>query len=466
MNPKDLENPEDWASKTFASAELGDPRRTDRLVKMAAALAEEPAASLPIAMRSVSETIAAYRFLNMPTTSHEQIMQPHWMQTRQIAAEREWVLLIADATEINLTAHTSTSGVGPVGQGDRGRGFYVHTVLAVDAQNKQLLGCAYQYPWVRQAAPEHETRAQRRDRARESQIWEQSAQQIGAPKSSSHWVHVGDSGADIFTFWEICRHLGCDFVVRVCQDRLVALPPEEQQARRILQHLRKLATGLPAQDAQVLHLRAEHQRPAREALLQISFQRVLVQPPQNGASWDHQELPVWVIRVWEPEPPADVDPLEWLLVTTVPTASIEQAWERARWYGWRWLSEDFHHALKTGCQIEQRQMRSVDALCRLLGILTPMAVRLLGLREIAQTAPETDATEVLSTEVVQVVAHLAKRPTAQMSARELWRTIASFGGYFNRKGDGPPGWKTLWRGWAYVQTVLQGVHLAASLSPL
>src|SRR5258708_18991842 len=141
MKPKDLENPEDWASKTFAAAELGDPRRTDRLVQMAAALAEEPAASLPNAMRSVNETIAAYRFLNMPAISHEQIMQPHWEQSRQLAQEREWTLLIADATEINLTTHPSTTGVGSIGQGDRGRGFYVHTALAVDAETKQVLGC-------------------------------------------------------------------------------------------------------------------------------------------------------------------------------------------------------------------------------------------------------------------------------------------------------------------------------------
>jgi hypothetical protein len=465
MNPKDLENPEEWASKTYGSAELGDPRRTDRLVQMAAALAEEPAASLPKAMRGWSETTAAYRFLNTTEISHEQILQPHWVQTREMAASRARVLLIADQTEINLTTHSKTTGVGPVGQGDRGRGFYVHTVLAVDAETKQVLGCAYQEPFVRQAAPEHETRAQRRGRARESQIWERSAQQIGAPPKRSHWVHVGDSGADIFTFWEVCRKLRCDFVIRVCQDRLVALPPEEQEARRILSHLRKLAESKPAQDAQVLHLRAEHERPARDALLQMSFQQVLIQPPQNGASWDKQEIPVWVVRVWEPAPPAGTEPLEWLLVTTVPITTTEQAWERVRWYGWRWLLEDFHHVLKTGCQIEHQQMRSVDALFRLLGILTPIALRLLCLREIAQNAPETDATEVMSPEVVQVVAHLARRSSAQMSVRDLWRTIASFGGYFNRKGDGPPGWKTLWRGWLYVQTVLEGVHLAASFSP-
>jgi hypothetical protein len=154
--------------------------------------------------------------------------------------------------------------------------------------------------------------------------------------------------------------------------------------------------------------------------------------------------------------------LEWILVSSVPIESVEHAWERVRWDGWRWLLEDFHHVLKTGCQVENRHVRSVAAQWRLLGILTPTALRLLVLREIAQSAPETPATEVLSLEVVRVVAHLAKRVPEAMSAHLLWRTIASFGGYLGRKRDGPPGWKTLWRGWLYVQAVLEGVHLAAS----
>lgn len=465
MTDNELEKPQEWARKTFAAAELGDLRRTDRLVQIAAALAEKPAASLPEAMRDVSETLAAYRFLKTEQVSHEQIMQPHWMQTRAMMQEREHVLLIADATQITLTTHTSTTGLGPVGQGERGRGFYVHTVLAVDAQSKEVLGCAYQEPWIRQPAPPGETREQRKRRARESQIWERSAQQIGSSVGNNQWIHVGDSGADIFTFWERCRSLGCGFVIRVCQDRLIAPLQEEAAAVRCLQHLRQRAHRLPAQSAQVLSLRAEHQRPAREALLQLSWEPVLIQPPQHGASWEGKELAAWVIRVWEPEPPEGQKPLEWLLVTTVPLSTTEQAWERVNWYRWRWLDEDFHHALKTGCQIEGRQMRSVEALLRLLGILTPMALRLLLLREMAQTAPDTEASQVLSPQVLQVVAALSKHPTSHLSARDLWRVIASLGGYFNRNGDGPPGWKTLWRGWIYVQTVLLGVHLAPSLSP-
>src|SRR5260370_9947648 len=121
---------------------------------------------------------------------------------------------------------------------------------------------------------------------------------MGAARRSGQWVNVGDSGADIFTFWEVCRNLGCAFVIRLCQNRLVALPQEEQEGEQLAHYLRDEMQRLPAQDARVLHVRAEHQRPARDALLQISFQQMAIQPPQHGASWAHQELTAWIILVW------------------------------------------------------------------------------------------------------------------------------------------------------------------------
>lgn len=94
-----------------------------------------------------------------------------------------------------------------------------------------------------------------------------------------------------------------------------------------------------------------------------------------------------------------------------------------------------------------------------------MAMRLLWLRQTAQQAPDTPATEVVSPEVIYVVTKLDNRSGATLTAHDLWRTLASFGGYLNRKRDGPPGWQTLWKGGLYVQTVLQGVHLAMRFPP-
>jgi Transposase DNA-binding/Transposase DDE domain len=465
MKQNEPQTPEQWASATFGSAELGHQLRTDRLVMMAAALAKEPAASLPKAMGSWSQTLAAYRFLDNEQVSHEQIMMAHCNQTRAQAGERACVLLIADTTEINLSTHTKTKGRGPVGQGLRGKGFYVHSVHAVDAHTKELLGCAYQEPFVRQRAPKQETRAQRRQRARESQVWERSALQIGLAPAGVQWVHVGDRGADIYTFWQTCQQLGCAFVVRATEDRGIFAQGEDGEPERRMDHLRQRARRLPAQDGRVLHVQAEHDRKARDACLLMGYHSVFIQPPVNGACLEKTAVQAWVIRVWEPSPPQGVEALEWILISSVPVEQVEQAWERVEWYRCRWIAEDFHHALKTGCQMENRQVRSVEALFRLLGILTPIAERLLILRQTAQRAPETPAEEVLDTLVVQVVARLVGVAPETMSAHHLWCTIAGFGGYLNRKSDGPPGWKTLWQGWMYIQTLMQGVHLAAFLHP-
>ena len=77
MKVEELEKTEKWAVETFGSAELGDPRRTDRLVKIATALAENPAVSLPKSMRNWGDTLGAYRFLGNEAITHEQILAPH-----------------------------------------------------------------------------------------------------------------------------------------------------------------------------------------------------------------------------------------------------------------------------------------------------------------------------------------------------------------------------------------------------
>lgn len=170
------------------------------------------------------------------------------------------------------------------------------------------------------------------------------------------------------------------------------------------------------------------------------------------------------MRVWEPEPPEGVEGLEWVLLTSVPTASVEQAWQRVDWYRARWIVEDYHQGLKTGCSIELRQLQSYEGLRRLLGLLAPTAVRLLQLRAAARDAPERKASETLPTDLVQVVALLAKVPAASLTAQQCWFTIARYGGYLRRRSGGPPGWKTLWKGWFYIQALLEGVHLAPRLS--
>jgi hypothetical protein len=465
MNVKELEKAEEWAVETFGAAELGDPRRTDRLVKIAAALGENPSVSLPASMGNWADTQGMYRFLSNEAVSHEQIMLPHWRATCQEAQRHRRVLLIGDTTEVNLSTHQATAGLGPVGRSNKAMGFFVHSVLAVDAHNKQLLGCIGQEPFVREPAPEKETRAEHNQRWRESLIWEQSIQRIGPVPVNTQWIYVGDRGSDVFRFWQRCEELGYDYVTRVAQDRNVEVSEEQEPEDPTAAHLKTLARSLPAQGARVLTIPAQRGRPEREALVNISWSQVAIQPPTNGTALQMTPVKACLVRVWEPEPPEGVEALEWILVTSVTIITQEDAWQRVTWYQWRWMIEDFHKVLKTGCLLEDRCLQTVEAMCNLLAILTPTAMRLLWLRETAQTAPDTPATEVISQEVIQVVLHLDKRPKATLTAQDLWHTIARFGGYLDRKSDPPPGWQTLWKGWIRVLTVLEGVHLGQQFTP-
>ena len=192
------------------------------------------------------------------------------MSTRQEVMRHMRVLLAADTTDVNLSSHETTEGLGPIGRGNKAQGFFVHTVLAIDADSQQLLGCMYQEPFVRQPAPKGETKAQRKKRMRESQVWERSIQAIGPVPKEQKWIYVGDRGSDIYTFWQACEQLGYDFVVRVAQDRRVLLDEEPESEDPEVQRLKTLARSLPSQGGRVLLVPAQRQRPGRSAFVQIS----------------------------------------------------------------------------------------------------------------------------------------------------------------------------------------------------
>ena len=148
----------------------------------------------------------------------------------------------------------------------------------------------------------------------------------------------------------------------------------------------------------------------------------------------------------------------------MPVNADEQAWERVAWYRCRWIVEDHHQCLKTGCRIQERQVQSADRLMRLLGLFSPVAVRLLQLRTFSQQTPDRPASEVVEVQAVAIIATRTAQSPSMLTVKAFWTEVARMGGYLARAGDGPPGWKTLWKGWLQLQTLLEGVHLASHLS--
>jgi hypothetical protein len=408
-------------------------------------------------MQTWKETKALYRLLDEPDVTFAALMQPHLQQTREQANSSPVVLLVQDTTDIDLSHRHKISGVGQIGN-ERGRGFFVQTVLAVRPQAREVLGCMAQEPFVRIPAPQGEQRYQRRKREeRESDVWMRQVQAIGTPEPTSMWVHVGDRGADMFPFFQACRSTQTHFLVRAAQNRRT-LQNEDEISYELPQ-----ARSWPSQASRPFEVPARHGHPGRSTQLQLAFGQLTLLPPRHEPRASKEPLTVWVIRVWEEQAPEGEEPLEWLLMTSVPTTTLEQAWERVDWYQYRWLVEDYHQCLKSGCRIEERQLQTVDGLMRLLGLLSPLAVRLMQVRTLARENPERPAHEVIEPLMLAVLAQRSGHSSASMTVGTFWTESARLGGYLARRHDGPPGWRTIWKGWLSLQTLLEGAHLAFHL---
>jgi hypothetical protein len=443
MEKKLLLEAKEWASFTFGSVRLGDARRTRRAVSIAEALAKNPSATLPRQMGSEATLHAAYRFLQTPDVQYERLISPHVCQTREAARQEARVLLIQDTTEVDYQQHPTTTGLGPIGN-DSHHGFLLQSVLAVVPESGAVLGLAHQEPFLRKSVPKGETKRERAERERESQVWERSVRVIGSPPAGVQWIHVGDRGADIFSLLWLCQSLSTDYVIRAAQDRCVDLQVQDLTApvakashhkrgadeapKEPSLHLFDLVRSWKSVGDQALELPATKDRKARTAQLSLSMGKVRLLPPQKGPARALPPLLVWVVRAWEDSPPVGQEALEWILLTSIPTEKLEEASKRIAWYRKRWMVEDYHQGLKTGCQIEQRQLQDYEGLRRLLGLLSPVAVRLLQMRAASRESPDAPASAIVPTEVVCVVAHRAGVAPLDLTVQQCWYTIAKAGG--------------------------------------
>jgi hypothetical protein len=451
-----------WAEQTFGSTVLGDKRRVPRAVDLGAAILTNPAASLPQQLDTTAELTATYQLLHEPDVTHAALLTPHWHQTREQAGRHPLVLMSGDTTILDYSHHRTTKGLGPIGNG-KGRGYLVHSVLAMLPHPRQVLGLAHQIPLVPKPKIKGETLRQMQARRRQTDVWQESVEAIGAPPEGVCWVHVGDRGSDIFRFLATCLTQRCAFLVRAAKNRRAE--EDEEDTDPVIDYRFPLVRAWPGKATQTIHVPASHGKPAREAQVAITWGPIRLLPPQQEKGY--APIAAWVVRVWEPDPPKGItEPLEWIVLTSLATASEEAAWERVAQYSCRWTNEDYHSCLKTGCALEQRNLGDQPALERLLAIGAPVAIQVLQLRDLARIEPERPAVEVMDPELVAVVAAVSTITSQGLTIQAFCRAVARRGGYLGRKGDGPPGWKTLWRGWYDVQRILEGVRLARHLTPL
>lgn len=450
----------EWAASQFGATQLGDKRRTNRLVKLAAKMATNSSGSIPQQTGGGADMKAAYRLFAAEDVTHAAVCQPHFEQTRQAAESLPLVFLVQDTCVLNYTSHAACVGLGPIGRHGRLCGLHQQNVLAVDPATRRPLGLMYQKHYKRKGRPKgsHAKRDGRRAvplEKRESHWWVAAIADIGSPPADVRWVHVGDRGEDLFVAYHEARTQHTDWLIRVSQDRSVLTPAGEE---RLFSYVR----GLPVRLQRKVSIRRAGSNVAEEVTLNIAAGPVTLRPARNEPQHRHFEpISCWVVRVWEDSPVAGAKRLEWILCTSLPCGGDEMLGFVAQGYGLRWMVEELHKCEKTGCQVEMRRLESTDRLEPLIGLLSVLAVWLLTLKFVARDNPDTPARDLFDESMIHVMARYLKRPAALLTVSQFWRGIGRLGGHPGRKGDGPVGWLRAWRGWQSFQLIMLGADLAS-----
>lgn len=447
----------------FAHADLGDERRTSRLLRLAEAFAKQPSAPFPQQLASSAEQEALYRFLNNELVDPDAIVAAHAEQTVRRCAEIGTVLAIHDTSEFSFSGGSPREGMerfGPARQGFRG---HFNLVAAADGSRRPL-GVLAAHTWVRDPSRKRLTHSERkkRDRKRtegvaaESSRWwklvEEAEARVGGRASL---IHLMDAEADSYDVFARAVEHKRRFVIRSGSKPRIVEPWLEEPVVDLRSALDRASyryeIEVPISKRKASprppRVKTHQPREARLARLRIAAMSVRVRKPQRSpwlkARADTIDLNL--VYVEEPTPPVGEDPVEWILATTEPVATEGQVRQVVEWYRTRWLIEEFFKALKTGCALESRQLESYDAMRVALATFLPIACQLLALRDAARRTPDAPATDALSECEIDVLracsgAKLRAKPTLQ----ECLLAVAGWGGHI--RNNGAPGWITLARG--------------------
>lgn len=452
-----IEDNQQWAESQFAACELGDSRRTKRLVRIAERTINNPDASMPQQHGNWADLKAAYRLFDCPDVTFDAVAQPHWQCTRQRPVGR--YLIISDTTEIDFTSHPYTSGLGPIGGGTT-RGFLLHNALMVEPTSQEVVGLAGQLIHYRKNAPKNESRTARMKRERESQIWGTLVDRVGTPEEGVQYVHIFDRGGDDFEAFCHMKQAKTDWVVRASRlNRKVF----DEKGKRV--SLREAIEKMPVVGTYDLELRTRPKKKAHTAQLEVRIGKVRFPKPQFCSPYvkqlDPQPIEMNVVWVRQVNAKKGKKPIEWVLLTSLGVETFEDALQVIEYYELRWLVEDFHKSLKTGCNVDSRQLQDTTRLEPLVALLSVAAVRLLQLKTIARHDRERKAAAIVPSELLLLLTRVRPRLKRELiTVDQFIREVAKLGGFIGRKSDGDPGWQTIWRGWRELQLLRRGFDLA------
>lgn len=455
-----------WAEEEARAADLGDQRLNRRLAIMLGQLGRHPQLSIPAACGGWAETVAAYRFFDNGKTTFEGVLAPHREATIERMKGCAVVLLVQDTTEDDECVCLGPKGLGTLKDEEK-RPRRLHPTVAFTPQ-RICLGVVKALYWARdEPSPRSERRYKGIDE-KESGRWIDSYQDscaLQAQMPETLVVNVADREGDIYEWFAECEGYApgarAQWIVRATQDRRLRTDTAGTAAK-----LWDALGQAPVLGTMTVEVKSRPNRAARLAEVAVRSAAVPLKPPAR-TGYRLPAVTVNAVLAREESPPPGAEALEWLLLTGLPVASFEQAATVVAWYAVRWCVEIYFHVLKSGCQIKQLHLETQERLLPCLALYMIIAWRVLFALMLGRACPDMDC-EVVFDPCEWRAAYIVvkRRPAPSMPPRlgEVILLVASLGGYFGRKHDGPPGPKAMWIGLQRLRDFVIALEAQEALS--
>ncbi len=440
----------------FEGLDLGDQRRNARARRVVAALQAAPAAAFPSAMGATAEREAFYRLVNNDAVNLQVLVAPHRAQAiARMCEVAERPIIPIDKTEFVFKGESEREGLRRISPNKQGIEAFFALGVSPSRRTFGIVGVEPLDHGGRSAALE----------------WDGFVDVAGCELEAAGLkpIYVMDREADVFELFCSLSEKQRDFVIRVSWDRVAReLGGDCDETMRSLVErapislVRTVPLSRRPNGGRTTVAKQKHPaRASREAKLAIrACTAVLSRPPIKKLAALPASVTLQLVQVIEVDAPEGTVPVEWILATPLPiddVASIEAIVDA---YRARWTIEEYFKALKTGCRFEDRQLESSDSLLNALGLLIPIAWRLLELRNLADDEPSAPASVVLDAEELHVLRKLSKdvKLSSEPTIAEALLAIASVGGHIRQNGR--PGWQVLHRGFDQLLRIVEGYRLA------
>lgn len=453
-----------WAQEQFGHAELGDLRRTDRLVVLAADVAKRPSGIVSRVCATSASREGAFRLLENSGVRADAILDAVCEKTAHDCRGLGTVIVPIDTTSLSLEDDGS-KGLGPIAHGRaRSRGLHAVTALALTTDGAPI-GIAAQALYVRTSKKTKDRNGKQETEGRHGLDVLESAETQLATSGVRPWFNF-DRGFDSSTLFALAAQLGSLITVRSSGTRKLETGVQLRKAveRAPLRATKKIDVAAGTSPTQKRRKVAGKvvwtfgpPRKARAAKVVIRAMEVdLRWPLKNGKQEPLMRINAVLVR--ELGRSKD-DRIEWILLTTHPIRTRADVLAIVRAYSLRWRIEDFHRAWKDGfCRVEDTQLRSRNAIYKWSTILAAVATRAMRLTHLARGTPDALASTEFSDYELEAIfvqrqpKEFKKSDIPKMTLAQAIRWIADTAGYTG-PWNGPPGVTIVGRGLHEIELI-------------